>query len=324
MTARFLNQVYSVLKQAVKTSAVLFRITIPILVLTRLLSEFGLIDYLGHFLSPIMEWVGLPGSMGLVWATAILTNLYTSMIVFASLAPAESLTVAQVTVLATMILAAHALPVELRIAQKAGPRLRIMIVLRLGGALSLGLILYYVYKLTGFLQTESIALWQPLQQHANWLEWAIREVKNLGYVFVMILTLVSLMRLLEILKIISLMTTLLKPVLNLLGISKNAAPLTIIGMTMGIGYGGGLLIQEAQSGQLDSKDLFFSFCLMGLCHSIIEDTLLMMVMGGHLSGILWARIIFAMLVTFILVKILSTVPQHYFDKYFFRSAAKRK
>ena len=316
---KVLNQFYSVFKQAVQTSVILFRITIPILIVTRILSELGMIEHLGRFLAPLMELVGLPGSMGLVWATAMMTNLYTGMVVFASLAPTESLTVAQVTVLSTMMLVAHALPVELRIAQKAGPRFRVMITLRLVSAITLGFILFYLYNLTGSLQAESTQLWKSEVQHSSWIQWGIREIRNLGYVFIVIFCLIGFMRLLEVLRITDLMTALLKPVLNLLGISKDAAPLTIIGMTVGIGYGGGLLIREAQKGNLGSRDLFFSFCLMGLCHSIIEDTLLMMVMGGHVSGVLWARIAFALVVTFVLVKLLSAIPSGLFYRFFFRS-----
>ncbi len=76
--------------------------------------------------------------MGLVWATAMVTNLYGGIVVFASLAPEAHLTVAQITVLTTMMLVAHALPVELRIAQKAGSRLHAMAFLRIAGALTLG------------------------------------------------------------------------------------------------------------------------------------------------------------------------------------------
>ena len=309
---------YSLFKQAIKTSTVLFKITIPIIILTRILDQLGVIEQIGHLLAPVMKVVGLPGSMGLVWATAIFTNLYGAMIVFASLAPAEGLTVAQVTVLSTMILVAHALPVELRIAQKAGTRMRSMIVLRLSGALILGIILNTIFRLSGTLQEINTVFWNPPQQNMSWFEWTLDQIKNLGYIFLVILALLLLMKILDALNVTDLLIRLLKPLLNLMGIGKDAAPITIIGMTMGIGYGGGLLIQEAQSGRLEKRDLFFSFCLMGLCHSLIEDTLLMMLIGGHAAGVLWGRMLFALAVTFILVRVFSGASQPFFDKYLTR------
>ena len=125
------------LAETVQISLTLFRIMIPIIIAVKILQEFGAIAAVGKVLSPVMRIVGLPGSMGLVWATAILSNIYTGIIVFVSVSANESLTVAQTTVLATMMLVAHNLPIELRIAQKAGARLRFMGLLRMGAPSSL-------------------------------------------------------------------------------------------------------------------------------------------------------------------------------------------
>ncbi len=306
------------LNDAIRTSLTLFKITIPISILTKLLTEFGLIDQLGRALGPIMELVGLPGSMGLVWATAMVTHLYGGMIVFASLAPDANLTVAQVTILTTMMLVAHALPIELRIAQKAGTRFRVMATLRLVGAFSLGWLLFQFYRITDTLQTANQSFWSPPQQDPSWIVWLVGEVRNLLSIFLIILCLLFIMRILEKIGIISLMTKLLRPILSLLGISKEAAPLTIIGMTLGISYGGGLIIQEAQTGNLTKQDVFYSMALMGLCHSVFEDTMLMMVLGGHLSGILWARLVFALLCTALLVRLARRIPTATFNRYLVR------
>ena len=79
---------------------------IPIIIAIRILQEFGAVDALGKVLSPVMGIVGLPGSMGLVWATTILSNIYTGIVVFVAVSANEPLTVAQTTVLASMMLVA--------------------------------------------------------------------------------------------------------------------------------------------------------------------------------------------------------------------------
>ena len=101
-------------RHAARGSVLLFRIVVPISIATRLLDQLGLIHYLGDALAPVMGLLGLPGSMGLVWGTGMVTNLYGGMVVFASLAPGAGLSAAQVTVLATVMLVAHSLPVELQ------------------------------------------------------------------------------------------------------------------------------------------------------------------------------------------------------------------
>ncbi|NOQ41694.1 MAG: hypothetical protein GQ563_04245, partial [Desulfuromusa sp.] len=125
--------------------------------------------------------------------------------------------------------------------------------------------------------------------------------------------------LLKKLGISDLMTRFLEPVLAALGMSREAAPITIIGMTLGLSYGGGLIIREAQSGRLSKKDIFTSVALMGLCHSIFEDTLLLMVLGAHVSGIFWGRLLFSLLAIFLLARLVKVLPQSFFDRYLVRN-----
>lgn len=303
---------------ALRTSLELFKIIVPISIVTRFLQQWGVVDQLGVLLGPVMELVGLPGQLGLVWATAMITNIYGGMVVFASLAPTLELTVAQVTVLACMILVAHGLPVELRIAQKAGTRFRTMAVIRIGGALLLGWLLNLGYHMSGTLQQPNQALWQPARVAASWSGWLVAELRTMAIIFTIILTLMVFLFILKKVGIHDLMTRLLEPVLAFLGMGREAAPVTIIGMTIGLSYGGGLIIREAHAGHLKQQDIFCSVALMGLCHSIFEDTLVLMVIGAHVSGIFWARVLFSFGVIFLLARLINHVPRTVFERYFVR------
>ncbi len=306
------------LQNALQTSITLFKIIIPISIITRLLQQWGIIDYIGIILAPVMKLVGLPGEMGLVWATSMITNIYGGMVVFASLAPGLDLTVAQVSVLGTMILIAHSLPVEVMIAKKTGTRLRITLTIRLAGALLLGWILHVTYTLTDTLQQTNRAFWNPPTVDPTWSAWILAELRNMVMIFLIILTLMTILTILKKVGISDLMTRLLAPIMNILGIGREAAPITIIGMTLGISYGGGLIIHEAQKGNLSRRDLFASVTLMSLCHSLFEDTLLMVVLGSHLSGILFARMLFSMVVIYLLVKLINKMPEHIFNRHLVR------
>lgn len=310
----FLRELFS---NALQTSLTLFKIIIPVSIITRLLQEWGLIDYFGIILSPVMELVGMPGSLGLVWAAAIFTNIYSGMVVFASLAQGLELTVAQVSVLGTMILVAHSLPVELMIAQKSGARLPAILLIRILGALLLGWLLKTTYNLTGALQQPNQTLWIPPVVNPGWGAWALAELRNLVLIFIVIVALLALMELLKRLGIIEMMVKILGPALKLLGIGREAAPITIIGMTMGISYGGGLIINEARQGKVAREDLFASMTLMSLFHSFIEDTMLMVLIGGHLSGLLWGRLFFSLLVTMLFVRLINRLPAKFLDRFLF-------
>ncbi len=316
---RFRGTLVELVLAALQTSGMLFKIIIPISMVTRLLQQWGVVDQLGLLLAPLMELVGLPGQIGLVWATALFTNLYGGMVVFASVAPGLNLTIAQATVLTTMMLVAHALPLELRIAQKAGTRFRAMLLLRVGGALLLGALLNLSYRLSGTLQQPNQAFWNPPAVDPSWGGWLLAEVRNMLSIFLIILTLMALLRLLKAIGITDLLTRLLEPLLNLLGMGREAAPLTIIGITLGISYGGGLIIKEAQSGRLSKQDVFFSMAMLGLCHSLIEDSLVMMLLGGHISGVLWGRLLFSLLAIWLLCLLVKRLPPALFERYLVRT-----
>jgi spore maturation protein SpmB len=308
--------VTGIFREAWEISYRLFRIMIPVILAVKVLRELGTVELLGKALSPVMELTGLPGSMGLVWATTMLTNLYGGVIVFFQLVPAQPLTVAQTTVLATMMLVAHNLPIELRIAQKAGVRLFFMGALRIGGGFVFGLVLFKIYALGGWLQEGGSIVWAPPAADPSLGAWVFGQIEALGLVFLIILGLLFVMRILERVGITKVMTRCLSPVLRLLGIGEGAVTITIVGMTLGIAYGGGLIIQEAMSGRVEKKDVLFSLTLMGLCHSLFEDTMVMALMGGSLSGILWGRMVFSLAAVFFFVKWVSRCSQASFNRYF--------
>ncbi|MFP3928252.1 MAG: DMT family transporter [Desulfobacteraceae bacterium] len=309
----------SLIKEALSVSYHLFKIMIPVLVAVKILKELGLIEYLAVPLRPVMGVVGLPAEMGLVWATAMLNNIYSSIIVLLALVEDAPLNTAQATVLGTMILVAHTLPVELKIAQASGARLLFQAFVRIGGAMFIGWALNLAYSGLGVLQGPAKILVSPEAAGGpadhTLLSWAAREAMNLVSIFGIIVGLLIMMRILTRLRIIDLMNRLLRPVLGLMGIGPKASAIAIIGITLGISYGGGLIIREARSGRVDKRDVFYSLTLMGLAHSLIEDTMLMVMIGGDLSGLLWARLALALASVSCLVKLTSRLPSSFCDRF---------
>jgi hypothetical protein len=117
-----------------------------------------------------------------------------------------------------------------------------------------------------------------------------------------------LMRFLKAVRVVDWINFLLNPVFRLMGISRGAATITVVGLTTGLTYGAGLIINEARNGTLQKREVFTSLTFMGLAHAIIEDTLIMAAIGASLIGLFWGRLIFAFLVMLILVRILRRFP----------------
>jgi hypothetical protein len=296
----------------------LFKVMIPILIGVKILQELGLIEYLAWPLKPVMTLLGLPAEMGLVWATAMINSIYAGLIVFISLIQNNPLTTAQATVLATLLLICHSLPLESSIARKSGARFLFQCIVRLIGALILGWLLNLLYTSTGTLQEPATILFQTAslsntdQTLANW---ALNQGKNLLSIFGVILGLLVTMRILHAIKVIDLMNRILRPILKIIGIGPKASAITVIGLTMGLSYGGGLIINEAKNGNIDKKDIFYSLTLMGLCHSLIEDSLLLLLIGSNFTSIFWGRLLFAIIAMAAIVQIVQRLPKRLQNTY---------
>jgi len=315
---------------------------IPTLIVVKLLELAGFTYYLGEKIEPLMTFLGLPPQAGLVWVTSMLTNIYTGLAVFLTLSSDIHWTEAQVTILGTLMLIAHNLPIECRIAQKAGCRLITNLVLRLVGAIVLGFILHKVYSGFSLLQKPAqIAI--PSQTEDNlftgltslienlfvWLtnlkevsNWVASQMVLCLQIYLVILALISAIKFLRSIGVEKVISKVLQPVLKLLGINPAATSITIVGITLGLAYGGGLLIQEAESGRVKKDDVFSSITLLSLCHSQIEDTFLVMLLGAHLSGIFWGRLIFSLVVVFFVIQLQKRVSLATNERFFVTDVVK--
>ncbi|MDV2077966.1 hypothetical protein [Marinobacter xestospongiae] len=295
------------LMEAWQVYLTLLKILVPALLVVEGLIWTGADQALAWLLAPVMGWVGLPVAAGLVWATTLLTNIYAGMVVFFALAPEMPLTTAQVTVLGTLMIIGHALPVEGAVARKAGAPWWLTLLLRVGGAILLAWLLHLVYQTGNWLQAPNQLAWQPAPTPSGVVPWLYRQGTMLATIFAVILGLMVVLRLLRRLGIERLFHALIYPLLRAIGLGRNAANTTVIGLTLGLSFGAGLLIRDARSGHLSHRDAVLTLSFLGLCHSLIEDTLLILMLGADLSGILWARLAFA-LATMALVARLYPTP----------------
>ncbi|CAH6935076.1 conserved membrane hypothetical protein [Vibrio chagasii] len=308
------------LKEIFDVTSTLFRIMIPIIIVIKVVEELGGIVILSEWLSPIMESVGLPKEMGLVWATTILTNIYAGLIILIN--SDVSLTVAQASVLGSMMLLAHSLPIEGAIAKKAGVSWLATLSVRVGGSLVLAWLLNLSYQYGDLLNYPATVLWEPeVSSDNSYIGWAIEQLKNFAVIFMVISALLLLLKVLKVLGIEKLMALLLRPFLRLLGISKDATNLTIIGITLGLSFGGGLLINEAKKGHIAARDVFTAIMLLNLLHSLIEDTLLILLIGADFYTIFWGRIVFSVLIVALISHAIKRVKPTICERYFYRDVS---
>ena len=233
----------------------LFKIMIPILLLVKALELAGFTTYLASLIAPLMAPLGLPAEMGIVWAGTLISNIYTGMVLFVTEPAAAALTGQQVTVLGILMLVAHSLPVELRVAQKIGVSLPLGLVLRLLAAYAAA---WLYFQLASRIEPAALpakTLWEPAIEQQSLLQWFVAQGELLVQIVLIIAALVVLLRLIRVLKLDRVIHFFLRPVLPWLGITPRAVNITLVGMTLGLTYGGGLLIQESRSGNLGTQEL---------------------------------------------------------------------
>lgn len=294
----------------------LYKILIPFIFIIKILEEIGFIKIISNFFEPVVQLMGLPAELGIVWVTAIIINVYAGIVVFVNVVPTLDLTVAQITVLTLIILIAHNILVESSVSRAAGVSFFYAAFLRIGMAFIAGLILSRIYSNFGFLQEKFSLVLEQQTVHADYYSWIIGQIKNLIYIFFIICILVFSLNFLKAIGVEKLIRKLLERPLKIMGISPSAINIIIVGLTIGIQFGGGLLIKEAKSGAINKQSILLSLSLLNLVHAVIEDTILMTILGGHISGILFFRVIFSF---FIVLGILLLYKKFHtlFDKLVF-------
>lgn len=305
-----------VLRRTAKACWTLFKLMIPVSICIRLIQKTGLLGAVSDILTPVMHVVGLPAQTAIVWLTALTVNIYGGLLslfaIYSSLT--EPMTVGQMTVLLTMILIAHTFPIELGIARKTGIRIIAMFSIRFGLGIVAGMLLNQLYLFFNVLQDAAFVTSVFTTTETTWVGWGLNELKNYGIIILVIFSLVSFIHVLDVVGVLKIVNKSMEPVLSWLGISSSMLPLTVVGLTLGIAYGGGLLVEEGRQKGLQPKSIFYSMTLMGLFHSIFEDTLLMLSVGGHWSGVIVFRTCFAFVCTYLIVRCTQRMNENRFLK----------
>ena len=298
----------------------LFKVLIPALIVVRLLEQAGFVDLLAQLLAPLMHLIDLPPLAGLIWATAMLTNIYAGLVIMITYA--SDWTLAQVTCMGMLMLGAHNLLVEVSIARKAGCRILPQTLMRIVSAFLLAWLLSWYYADDAMMQQTHAFIWQPEVRGADWATWTKTQLASLFWTAVVIFVLVTALQILKVTGIERMLERALKPLLKLIGISQKALSMTLIGMTLGLAFGGGLLIREAEKGELTPREILSAISLLGLCHSLIEDTLLIALTGASLWAVVGYRLIWALLLIAIIARLIPLIPDKMLDRWFATSVVK--
>lgn len=287
----------------------LVRIMVPVMVAVKIAAEIGLIDALGPLLKPLMALIGLPPEAGLVLVASFTIGVYGGLGALPMLAD-SALSVSQLSILCAMMLFAHALPVEQAILRKAGASFWFTAGLRLFAAFAYALIVSALCRVTGWLSDPVNAglLRRMASPNAGHIDWLVSSALSLAATFAIIVALILLLDVLEGTGITRRLTEAMMPLLRLSGLSRDLAPVTTVGVLLGLTYGGGLIIKEAQERNFEPKMRVLALCWISLSHSLIEDTGLMLAVGADIWVVLVGRVILTLLLMKLIALTLAARP----------------
>lgn len=284
---------FSGLKNGVKTWWWISKMMIPITLGVAVLKWAGVINVLSEWLTPFFKYIGLSGEGVLVFITGALSSLYASIAVIATL----SVDYRSATILAVMGLICHNLIVETIIQKKAGANGFFIVGLRISAALFCAWLLNMILPsdYTGTLIVERVksidgGFWTIIS------DWGLQMLTLLPYMFALIATLQVLQQILKRFDLIKYLIIPLAPLMSIFGLSRKSSFLWIILNTLGLAYGGAVLISEVENREIDMTQAKLLNTHAALNHSLLEDTFLFAAIGLNVLWLMIPRVILAIFV----------------------------
>lgn len=295
-----LHYIQTMLRRSMHMFITVARIMVPVMVVVYVADRLGLVAWVGHAISPAMSLLGLPPEAGIIWATTVITNIYGGIATLSTLSDNIEMNVAQVSALGAMMLFAHNVPTEQSIVRRAGASMWVTGGLRIVSAILYGGVITWLSRATGWMDTPVSFAWLHSSSATSgpmdvwtWLE---STIVSLAATLVIIIGLVLALDLLERLGITRHITRLLTPILRLSGLEERAAPLTTVGVLLGLAYGGALIIDAAERENYTPRTRLLALSWLSLSHGLIEDTLLILALGANVWIVLVGRLLITLLI----------------------------
>lgn len=127
-------------------------------------------------------------------------------------------------------------------------------------------------------------------------------------IFLIIIPLFVVLEFVQRKKILDWLGARLSKMLAFLHFEKQAVFPLLAGLSFGITYGAGVLMEESKQGRLEGKQTFLVASYLGICHAVFEDTLLFVAIGA--SGLL--LVIPRLIAACIVVYLLGFLPQKFY------------
>ncbi|MCQ6275703.1 nucleoside recognition domain-containing protein [Bacillus sp. V3B] len=273
------------------------KIIFPITLLIALLQHTPILPWIIEKIAPLMNIFGLSGDAAIPLVLGNFLNLYAGIGAILTL----DLTVKEVFIIAVMLSFSHSMLIESGVAIKTGVKLWVVLVVRIGLAVSSALVINFVWQggsdvaQYGLIPSQNEAVvtgWFQIGMDA--LQQALIGVAQLA---IIVFPLMVGIQILKEKKWLDVFAKWMGPVTRSLGMNENTSTTLAAGLLFGLSYGAGVMIQAVREDGVSKKDLTIAFIFLGSCHAVVEDTLIFIPLGIPVLPLLIVRLGIAILLT---------------------------
>lgn len=281
---RILKCIKEVMPGTTKTCIWILKITVGVSFVIMFLKYFGVLPVISQLLSPVFNILGLPGEAALPFVTGYFVNVYAAI----SVAVSFDFDVRTLTILSTMVLAAHNMITETAVQKKTGTSAVRIVAVRTISAFTLAFFLNKI--LPGEVMGTLAAGGQSdMEFGAMFREWCISTLGVVLKMTVLIYSLAIVQKILAEYGVIRWVSKFLKYPLAVFGLPSKTSFLWIVANTLGLAYGAAVMLEEVGTGKLGKRDVDLLNTHISISHSNLEDLFLVSAMGAVWYVLLLSR-----------------------------------
>ncbi|WP_082233394.1 nucleoside recognition domain-containing protein [Halobacillus massiliensis] len=283
-------------KKGLQLTWALGKIIFPVTLIVTILQFTPILPWVINQLSPLMSILGLSGDAAVPLVLGNFLNLYAGIAAIISF----DFTVKEVFILAVMLSFSHNLIIESAVAKKVGISWWLVVGIRLILAVGSAILINLTWN--GGQEQAKYGLAPDRQtMPEGWGEIILQGLQTafMGIVqlALIVLPLMIVMQYLREKGWLDRMSDWLAPTTKFLGMERNTSMTLAAGLTIGLAYGAGLMIQAVEEDGVSKKDMFLAMIFLVSCHAVVEDTLIFIPLGIPVWPLLLIRLTTAVVLT---------------------------
>ncbi|SEP91788.1 Nucleoside recognition [Virgibacillus subterraneus] len=284
------------LQQGLQVTWTLGKVIFPITLIVTILQHTPVLPWVIDQISPIMGLVGLSGEAAVPLVLGNSLNLYAGIAAIVSF----DFTVKEVFILAVMLSFSHNLFIESTVAARVGVSWWFISGIRLSLALISAITINLLWS--GGAEQAQYGLISTSNPELNgWSEILLQgfqtAVVGVAQLALIVIPLMIVMQYLREKGWLTIFSNKFAPFTRMLGMEKNTSMTLVAGLTIGLAYGAGLMIQAVEEDGVSRRDMYLALIFLVSCHAVVEDTLIFIPLGIPVLPLLLIRLVTAILLT---------------------------